>query len=76
MIYTGEPIDAQRALDVGLVHRVVPRARLADDTRKLAISLAAMPEATVRAAKQAARRGDGPSLAQMLRLERTAAGGA
>ncbi|PJK07916.1 enoyl-CoA hydratase [Lysobacteraceae bacterium NML95-0200] len=40
MCLTGAPITAERALALGIVNRVVPAAELADETRKLAASLA------------------------------------
>jgi enoyl-CoA hydratase/carnithine racemase len=36
MLFTGEPIDARTALAWGLVNRVVPQARLVDETEALA----------------------------------------
>lgn len=35
---TGDPIDARTALDWGLVNRVVPRARLDEETERLALA--------------------------------------
>jgi enoyl-CoA hydratase/carnithine racemase len=52
LIYGGEPVDAGRALAIGLVQRVVPRARLHDETMAVAQRLAAQP-AAARAAKRA-----------------------
>ena len=53
MLLTGEPIDAQRALEWGLVNRVVPAADLDAEVRKLAALLASKPPATVAAGKRA-----------------------
>ncbi|HZU76909.1 MAG TPA: enoyl-CoA hydratase/isomerase family protein, partial [Dehalococcoidia bacterium] len=53
MIMTGEPIDAARALDLGLVHRVVPKAELYTTARDLAVRLAAVPEPVLAAAREA-----------------------
>ena len=53
MLLTGEPIDAQRALEWGLVNRVVPAAELDAEVQKLAILLASKPPATVAAGKRA-----------------------
>jgi enoyl-CoA hydratase/carnithine racemase len=53
MLLTGEPIDARRAMDWGLVNRVVPAAELEAETRKLAKSLAGKPPATLAAGKRA-----------------------
>ncbi len=38
MAFTGEPIDARTALAWGLVNRVVPRARLEQETEQLALA--------------------------------------
>jgi enoyl-CoA hydratase len=42
-LFTGDRIDAQRALSLGMVNRVVPRAELEDAVRQLAERIAAMP---------------------------------
>ncbi len=41
MLTTGQFIDTARAREVGLINRVVPRDRLADETRALAAIVAA-----------------------------------
>ncbi len=69
MILTGEPIDAQRALAIGLVHRVVTRERLHDEALALATRLASQPAAALQAAKEAIVRGADLPLDQALRLE-------
>jgi enoyl-CoA hydratase/carnithine racemase len=69
MVLSGEPIDAQRALAIGLVSRVVPLERLDDDAMDVAAKLASLPAAAVRAAKEAMVRGAGLPLDQALRLE-------
>jgi enoyl-CoA hydratase/carnithine racemase len=53
MLLTGEPIGAQRALEWGLVNRVVPAEGLDAEVQKLAETLAAKPPATVAAGKRA-----------------------
>ncbi len=73
MIYTGQPIDAQRALAAGLVHRVVPRASLRDEARRIAANFATMPEAAVRGAKEAMLRGACLPIDQALAVERAVA---
>lgn len=73
MIYTGEPIDAAQALAAGLVQRVVPRARLVDETRAVALQLAAMPVAVVRGIKEAMLRGEGLPVERGLALEQVIA---
>jgi enoyl-CoA hydratase/carnithine racemase len=53
MLLTGEPISAQRALEWGLVNKVVAPGELDAEVRKLAQTLAAKPPATVAAGKRA-----------------------
>jgi enoyl-CoA hydratase/carnithine racemase len=53
MLLTGEPIDAKRAMEWGLVNRVVPADQLDDAVMTLAKTLAAKPPATVAAGKRA-----------------------
>jgi len=53
MLLTGEPISAQRALEWGLVNRVVPPEQLDMEVQNLAQTLAAKPPATVAAGKRA-----------------------
>jgi enoyl-CoA hydratase len=53
MLFTGEPIDAQRALSLGMVNRVVPRASLHERTLELARTIAEMPRLGLALAKRA-----------------------
>ena len=53
MLLTGEPIDARRAMEWGLVNKVVPAPELDDAVMTLAKTLAAKPPATVAAGKRA-----------------------
>jgi enoyl-CoA hydratase/carnithine racemase len=53
MLLTGEVVDAKRALEWGLVNRVVPADDLVNETEKLARLIAAKPPATVAAGKRA-----------------------
>ncbi len=53
MLLTGEPIDARRALEWGLVNRVVPADQLDAETANLAKTLASKPPATLAAGKRA-----------------------
>jgi enoyl-CoA hydratase/carnithine racemase len=53
LILTGEPIDAHRAVAIGLVLAVVPAAELVDRTRELAARLARMPAASAQLNKRA-----------------------
>jgi 2-(1,2-epoxy-1,2-dihydrophenyl)acetyl-CoA isomerase len=52
MFYTGEMIDAQTALRLGLVSRVVPAAQLEAEVRTLARKIAQGPKMPVSAVKQ------------------------
>jgi enoyl-CoA hydratase/carnithine racemase len=70
MLLTGEPIDAARALECGLVTRVVPLADLRQEALALAGLLARRPPLAVAAIKRAVHVGlDGP-LEDGLRRER------
>jgi enoyl-CoA hydratase/carnithine racemase len=51
LLLTGEPIDAHRAHQVGLVNRVVPDAALRQEAGRLAAAVAANAPLSVRAAK-------------------------
>jgi enoyl-CoA hydratase len=53
MILTGEPIDADEALRIGLVNRVVPRAKLEAAVRELASKILARGPVALRLAKAA-----------------------
>jgi enoyl-CoA hydratase/carnithine racemase len=51
LLLTGEPIDARRAYEVGLVNRVVPDEALREEAGRLAATVAANAPLSVRAAK-------------------------
>jgi len=53
MIYTGEPVNAERALAMGLVSRVVAPGKLLEEARALAARLAAQPPLALQMAKKA-----------------------
>jgi enoyl-CoA hydratase len=53
IMLTGAPIDAQRAVEWGIVNRVVPFDELLSETKKLAATIAAKPALAVRMAKDA-----------------------
>jgi enoyl-CoA hydratase/carnithine racemase len=53
MLLTGEPIDARRAMEWGLVNRVVAAEELDAEVHKLAATLASKPPATLAAGKRA-----------------------
>jgi enoyl-CoA hydratase/carnithine racemase len=53
MLLTGEPIDAAKALEWGLVNKVVPADQLDCEVHKLASLIAAKPPETTQAGKRA-----------------------
>jgi len=53
MLLTGDPIDARKALEWGLVNAVVPAAQLDSEVQRLALKIAEKPPATVAAGKRA-----------------------
>jgi enoyl-CoA hydratase len=69
MILTGEIIDAQEALRIGLVHRVVPKKDLTEVTMKLAQEMASKGPIALRYTKEAVYKGMDMTLEQGLRLE-------
>lgn len=52
-LFLGERMTAQRALQAGMVNRVVPRADLADEVRGVASRIAQQPRLALQLAKQA-----------------------
>ena len=57
MLYTGEQISAARALELGLVNRVVPKTDLARETEQLCTVIAANAPLTLRRYKEMALKG-------------------
>jgi enoyl-CoA hydratase/carnithine racemase len=53
MLLTGEPVDARKAADWGLINQVVPAAGLQDATRRLAAKVAEASSLVVAIGKQA-----------------------
>jgi len=70
MLLTSDLLDAPQAQRLGLVNRVVPRARLLATAEQLAQHILALPEPAVRAAKEAVKRGMELSLREALDLEK------
>ena len=69
MILTGEPIDSEEALRIGLVSAVVPRDRLLAEAEAIASRIAERGPIAVRYAKEAIARGLEMPLEQALRFE-------
>jgi enoyl-CoA hydratase len=57
LLLTGRMVDAREALDIGLVNRVVPAARLLEDTASLGQMLAEQAPAAVRTIIESVHRG-------------------
>lgn len=70
MILLGRRISAARALEIGLVHQVVPRAGLRAAVDALVAEIVACAPVSVRCAKQAIERGYGKPMADALAIER------
>jgi enoyl-CoA hydratase len=69
LILTGRKIDANTALDWGLVTEVVESSILLDRALELAHQMAAYPQGSLRSDKQAVVRGWGLPLDEALRIE-------
>lgn len=69
MFFLGDAINAERALQLGLVNRVVADAELSLETRRLAERLRDAPYRSIAAAKHAVYMSDDASLERMLQYE-------
>src|SRR5258705_9913219 len=69
LFYTGDMIDAQAALRLGLVNRVVPGAQLEAEVKAFAAKLAAGPPVAMRAVKQTLFGGEKEALRKALEAE-------
>jgi E-phenylitaconyl-CoA hydratase len=70
MLLTGDRIDAQEALRIGLVSKVVPLAQLMQLAREIAGKIAANAPLSVRAVKRLVRRGMDMPLSHAMEAER------
>lgn len=68
-LFLGETIEAARALQYGLVHRVVPEDRLMEEARALAEKLAAKPPVALQTLKRVMRTGIEVDLGTGLQFE-------
>jgi len=71
LVFTGEMIDAQEALRIGLVEKVVPHERVMEEARALALNIAKRGPRAVRMAKTAINSGSEMDLQKALLLEKT-----
>ena len=69
MLLTGEPIDAQRALQCNLVSRVVPHERLMEEAELTARQILRNSQVAVRSAKETILDVIGRPLDDQLRIE-------
>lgn len=69
IIFTGDPINAEEALSLGLVTKVVPKERLLEEAKSFASKLAALPRLALQAAKRLINRGLETDLTSALELE-------
>jgi 2-(1,2-epoxy-1,2-dihydrophenyl)acetyl-CoA isomerase len=69
MFFLGEPIDAEEALRLGIVNRVVAPEQLEESTHQLAEGLRAAPPIAIASAKQAVYMSEKADLEEMLRYE-------
>lgn len=69
MLFTGDPITAQRAYEIGLVNRVVPADRVLATAMELAERICKNGPLAVRSAKEAALRGADVPVTEGLRIE-------
>lgn len=68
LVLTGDTIDAEEAMRIGLVSRVAPDEALMDEARKLANRIAVNPPRTVRLAKRLLREAQHGRLSDVLEL--------
>lgn len=69
MFYTGEMIDAQTALRIGIVNRIVPLAQLEAEVKTVAQKIADGPPMAIRAIKEALFGSSAEELAKTLEQE-------
>ena len=69
LFWSGDVIDAARALELGVFNRVVPHDQLENETRALAQALAAKPPIAISLAKRATYRSESLALREMLDME-------
>jgi enoyl-CoA hydratase/carnithine racemase len=65
LLLLGKPLDAERALELGLVNRVVEQSRLGAEVQALATELAGQPQAALRLTRRLLRGDPAPLLARI-----------
>jgi 2-(1,2-epoxy-1,2-dihydrophenyl)acetyl-CoA isomerase len=70
LMFTGEPVPAERAVAIGLANRVLPEASLREETMRLAHQLAKGPPLAFAEMKRAVRAGLGGTIDTALGLEK------
>lgn len=70
MVFTGKPIDAKRAYEIGLVNRVVPHEEIMNEAKKMAKNLMSKSTVTLKFAKTAMDLGIETDLETGLQIER------
>jgi enoyl-CoA hydratase len=70
LVYTGKPIDAKRAYEIGLVNKVVPHEELMNEVKKMAKAIMAKSPVTLKFAKTAMDLGIETDLETGLLIER------
>jgi enoyl-CoA hydratase/carnithine racemase len=69
MLLLGQPFDAQRALDAGIVSEVVPQEALFATAEKAAAALASLPAESIRLTKQLMRKRHAATVAEVIAEE-------
>lgn len=69
LVLTGRPVDAEEALRIGLVDRVVPRGQARAAAQQLAQQLAALPQTCLRSDRASIYDGLGRTVEEGLRVE-------
>ncbi len=72
MVLTGDLISAQQAKDIGLVNRIIPREKFAEDVRVIAAKIASKSKTAIIMAKRAIDYGSETDLKTALEIERDA----
>lgn len=72
MVLTGDLISAQQAKDIGLVNRIIPREKFAEDVRTIAAKIASKSKTAIIMAKRAIDYGSETDLKTALEIERDA----